>query len=117
MPPETSVGPSRPAGLSRAERMAILQRTSHPPRVAIGDIVFFYPDASRSATPVPAIVTAIGEETLCMAVILKDAMSLQPFDGVRHLDDPKLSAQESVVSGAWDYTPLLRGIYAMLQKD
>lgn len=75
------------------------------PAAQVGDLVLWYPDGNTNEQPAPALVTHVGDRTLAVAVIVKDAYGFNPQDGVRHVSDPSLRLAENRPSGAWDYTP------------
>lgn len=61
------------------------------PRVRLGDTVLFYQAACRDLSPSVAIVTAVGNDCLGLNVLDPHLHDMRLLDGVRHMDDPRLS--------------------------
>jgi len=87
------------------------------PRPYLGEVVYYYVDGDTGRDPVPAIVVAVGAETLNVSVVVKDAMSVQPRDGVRHISDPRLSNPNVKESGSWDWGGQRRALQEMIQAS
>lgn len=75
------------------------------PEVEIGEPVLWFSDADVTREGRPAVVTQVQPDSVCVAVFEKDAVSIQPVDGVRHVSDPVLAKYEARSDGAWDYSP------------
>lgn len=82
------------------------EREFQMPPISVGESVLWYSDgyANSQEGAAAAIVTAVGERTVSLAILGKDAFSLRPEDGVRHVSDPGLSVQEERSRGGWDYS-------------
>jgi hypothetical protein len=78
------------------------------PLVEVGETVLWYPDGgiSDGEVPSPGMVTGVSERTISVSVFEKDAVNVNPHDGVRHVRDPELSKFDVRISGAWDYGPM-----------
>lgn len=75
-------------------------------RVAeLGDVVLWYPDGDRDAPPHPAIVTAMGHNSLALNIIGPDNKNFRVVDGVHHITDPYCRRTETRDSGGWGHTP------------
>lgn len=72
--------------------------------VEVGQIVWWYPDSNRNQRPSAAIVTAVGSDSVCLAIFSPVSYNLWLRDGVRHIDDPETRAPELLELGCWDYT-------------
>lgn len=78
--------------------------------VELGDIVLWMEQGLPSDRPRAAIVTDVGSAgILGMSVLGKGGESGLRFyayrDGIRHIDDPKLTKYDREELGAWDYKP------------
>lgn len=76
------------------------------PFVEQGEIVLWYPDGDTGSECYPAVVTNVGNPTLALSIMSKDAMEFLTKDGVRHCDDPQTRKPEfDVTPGTWRQTP------------
>lgn len=74
------------------------------PPVKKGQMVLWYPAGIRKEDAAAAVVTNVGHDTVCLALVVKDCPTLQPRDGVRHMTDPALTKADVQENGGWDYT-------------
>lgn len=70
-----------------------------------GDIVYWYPGGVVTQDPHPAIVTAIGYDSLNLNICEPQSYNFHVRDGVRHVDDKRAKQVELQEAGGWDYTP------------
>src|SRR5215831_3889322 len=62
---------------------------------------------------VPALVTAVGDETLNLTVFAPDNRGGMPRDGVRHVSDPTFHEHpQATDNGCWDHSPLEKRLKA-----
>jgi hypothetical protein len=73
------------------------------PSVEIGRTVLFHIDGDKGSEPCPGIVLVDAGANLTLAVVRGFASRIEIFDGVMHVDDPRIKNQYND-SGAWDYT-------------
>jgi hypothetical protein len=73
-------------------------------KAEIGEVVWWYPDGDKAASPHPAVVTAAGEHALTLNVMGPDIKTFRIEDGVHHIDDPACRRLETRDSGGWDHT-------------
>jgi len=74
------------------------------PKISVGDRISFNPDPHQEI-PQSGIVTAVGQETICVNLFARDTYTMPVRDGVRHISDPKSKLQHNLESGLWDYLP------------
>lgn len=77
------------------------------PDVSKGDIVEFSRDP-HSPDWYPAIVNQVDYRQVVLGVFQPYVPAAQPFDGVRHADDPEISVRPGIIesSGIWRHTGL-----------
>src|SRR5215471_10627873 len=61
----------------------------------------------------PAVVTAVGDDTVDLTVFAPENRGNIPKSGVRHVDDPYWRQHPWSDAGCWDYTPLERRVRAL----
>jgi hypothetical protein len=74
------------------------------PEVKLGQMVYWFP-AKDHHEPFPAIVTGVGQDTLCVNFFQANIHNLGLKDGVRHVDDPRAKLAELRSNGVWSHTP------------
>ena len=74
-----------------------------PPSVEIGRTVLFHVDGDKGSQPCPGIVLVDAGANLTLAVVRGFASRIEIFDGVMHVDDPRVKNQYND-SGAWELT-------------
>jgi hypothetical protein len=72
--------------------------------VSVGQIVNWYPDGDKNQEPLPAIVTGVGWDSLCLGVFSKEIHNHLIRDGCRHISDPRTKSNEMRENGGWDHT-------------
>jgi hypothetical protein len=95
------------------------QETAKPkpyrqPYAEIGMSVLWYPDGDSRQQPHPAIVTAVGTDSLCVNIMAPNNYNFMIRDGARHVTDARIKEAERREAGAWDYTPFTRRILNLL---
>lgn len=70
------------------------------PHASLGLCVWY---ASRESTPIPAIITQVGEGSVMLTVFAPDNRAGVPKDGVRHISDPMVRQYPTYEAGTWDY--------------
>ena len=88
----------------------------NPPSVEIGRTVLFHVDGDKGSAPCPAFVIVDAGANLTLGVIRGHTQRIEIFDGVMHVDDPRVKNQYND-SGAWDYTEWDRKIMLMLSHE
>ncbi len=86
------------------------------PQPEVGTMVFWYPGGERHQEPLPAVVTAVADHTVCLHVMSKEIKNFIIQDGVRHLNDEMAKKHELQEMGAWDYTPSHKRLTAMMAE-
>lgn len=86
------------------------------PFVEDGMMVHWYPDGDSRHQPHIAIVSAIGQDSVCVNIIMPNSYNFMIRDGARHVSDPRIKDAERRESGAWDYTPFTRKVLALLTE-
>jgi hypothetical protein len=73
-------------------------------KAIVGDIVHWYPDGAKDQVPFAAIVSSVGVNSVCLAIINPSSYNFMVRDGVRHRysQDVKLDDLEN---GLWEHTP------------
>lgn len=80
--------------------------TPDPRLVAeIGDVVLWYPDGDQDAPPHPAVVTALGLQSVSLNIMGPDNKNFRVLDGVHHITDPYCRRIETREAGGWSHTP------------
>ena len=74
------------------------------PPIGLGEIVYWYPDASGGHRPHVGVVTDVGSEALSVWVFLPRYNTGQPREGVRYISDPVIRLQDIRDRGCWEYT-------------
>lgn len=81
------------------------------PKVAIGDIVYWYPP--NQTYPCPMTVLRVGGETIeGHAEVSGNAMKIRKT-GLRHCTDPRLEEFEASNHGVWDYSDFAKRLMAL----
>lgn len=74
------------------------------PAVAIGDSVMWHDDATADPTAM-ALVTAVGSESITVAVLGEGYQNFIVRTGVRHIDHPNQELIRATDQGAWSRRP------------
>ena len=72
----------------------------------VGSLCVWYPDANRTKTPTPAIITkSTTRGVLELTLVIPYAKDLRFAKGVCHIDDPYLKEHpaHATSNGTWDY--------------
>ena len=83
------------------------------PAPEVGEGVLWYPDGDTAQQPLPALVTRVGYETVCVSIFDSATINTRIRDGVRHLSDPRARNLETRDNGGWEFHPhglLLRNL-------
>jgi hypothetical protein len=86
------------------------------PFVELNMSVLWYPDGDSRQQPHPAFVTAVGHDSVCVNIMAHNSYNFLIRDGVRHVSDPRIKDAERRESGAWDYTPFVKRLLALLME-
>lgn len=73
------------------------------PAVCMGQAVLWHDSAGAAATAM-AHVTAVGNDTVALAVLGEGFHNMLPKSGVRHYDHPDQDAIRNTDQGCWSYT-------------
>lgn len=74
------------------------------PPVSVGQVVLWFPYGDKEQGKFAALVTAVGPETVCVAVHDPQMRDHLIRDGVRHASDPRCKEAERNECGLWSYT-------------
>lgn len=82
----------------------------------VGQIVNYYPGSDRGQEPLAAVVTKVGNNSVCVSIFDSSNQNLTIRDGVRHVDDPRSRTDFGRSAGAWDFTDRDKQIDALLEQ-
>jgi len=69
----------------------------------IGQIVWWYPQGDTNQTPLAAVVTRVGFDSLNLNIFAPNSVNMLIRDGVRHKSDPRSRSDDMRESGCWEY--------------
>ncbi len=74
------------------------------PDAEVGDVVLWGPDQGGPLESM-AVITRVYDRGVNLAVLEPGFINVNPFEGVRHNDDPERHAVRSTAVGVWKHTP------------
>jgi len=86
-----------------------------PPPVELGEIVLWYEDGDPGQRPLPALVTAVGNQTLNLNIFSPELQNMRVRDGVLHLSQEGCGSKYNREGGGWDLTPQGRRLRALVE--
>lgn len=91
-----------PEQMGRRPRREPFDFEKHAPAKPITELVLWAP--SPDSEPSPAIVTAVGVDSISVAVFAPEGRGVTPKEGVRHRLDPGFGRLIDQSGGVWDYS-------------
>lgn len=86
------------------------------PDVEVGEIVNWYPGGNPNVEPIPAIVTRLGCDNICVNIVDPSLHNFILRDGVYHIDNELARRPETVEAGGWDRTPLTKKLVDLAEQ-